>query len=174
MVSCAPLILDPSICNFLVGTIFPWIFSFAIVYGLVLRSKVFGETADTVARGVAGLIGVVVAFLVTMAAGPTIASFLTSVSGTVIMYATIILGIVMLFAIVNPGLLGEFKEWKGLAIIIVLILIAGLIVSGFTPGITTIQITQDLAVLLVTLLLLAGIVWFVTRGGGTPAPKTEG
>jgi hypothetical protein len=169
MVTCGTLITDPSICGFLINTIFPWVFSFAIIYGLVLATKVFGEPKDKSARGIAGLIGVVAAFLITMSAGATISSFLTAVSGTILMYATVILGIVMLFALVSPDLLSGFggkdaKGLKALALVIAFILVAGLIVSGFTPGITSIQITQDLVTLIVILLVVAGIVWFVVGG----------
>jgi len=160
MVTCEPLITDPSICNFLVGTILPWIFSFAIVYGLVLRSKVFGEASDAVARGISGIIGAVAAFLVTMAAGPSIGNFLTTISGSVVMYAAVILGIVMLFAIVNPELLRKYEGGKGLALIVCIIAVAGLVISYLTPGATPLRISQDLIVLIITLIVIAGVVWF--------------
>jgi len=164
MVYCEPLITDPNICNILVNVILPWIFSFAIIYGLVLRSKAFGDSADATNRGISGLMGAAGAFLIVLAVGPTIGAFLTSVSVTIVMYAAVILGIVMLFAIINPDLLREFTGTKGLIIIVSLILIGGLF-GGLYSSMTAIQVTQDLIVLIITLLLFIGIVWFVTQGG---------
>jgi len=173
MATCAPLISDPNICNILVGTILPWVFSFAIVYGLILRSKVFGEPSDPVSRGISGIIGVVAAFLITLTAGPAIGGFLTAISGTVVMYAAVILGMVMLFAIINPGLLRSYSGGKSLALIIAIIIVAGLIISFYTPGTTSFRITQDLVVLIITLLVIVGIVWLVVGGksGNSPAPS---
>ena len=166
MVSCAPLIASQSICELLFNTVFPWVFSFAIIYGLALRSNVFGGPETPAARGVSGIIGLVAGFLIVMAFGSSFGAFLAAVNGTIVMFAAVLLGIVLLFAMINPTLLGDFKGKQGLAVAAVLILIAGAIVSSFSlPTFSAIAFGQDMLALIIILIVVGTIVWFVSATG---------
>ena len=94
---------------------------------------------------------------------------------------SVILGIVMLFAIVNPELLRGYTGGKGLALIVCIIAVAGLVISYLTPGATPLRISQDLIVLIITLIVIAGVVWFAVglegkgeeKGGGEEESESE-
>lgn len=180
MVSCAPLIASQSICELLFNTVFPWIFSFAIFYGLLIKSNVFGNADSAVARGTSGIISIVAGFLIVIAFGPSFGAFLAAVNGTIVMFASVIIGIVMLFAIINPNLLAlkkgkdekEGPGWKNLAVVAAIILIAGAIISGFSlPTFTFMTFGMDLLALAIILIVIGALVWFVTATG--PREKKE-
>ncbi len=179
MVTCGNIITDPNICSMLFNTVFPWIFSFAIFYGLLIKSEIFGGADKPVARGVSGIIGIVAGFLIVVSFGPAFGAFLASVSGTIVMFASVIIGIVMLFTIINPDLLkgkGEFS-WAKLSVVAAIILIAGAIISGYSwPTFTFMTFGTDLLALAIILIIIGVLVWFVTAtgGGGTSEEnKTE-
>ena len=172
MVSCGTLITDPNICAMLFNIVFPWIFSFAIIYGIALRSNVFGSADTPAARGVSGIIGIVAGFFVVMTAGPSIGAFLASLSEAVVVFLSVLVGIVLVFAVINPKLLEALSGKEGLAIAAILILIAGIIISGYSTNFAFITLSGDLLALIIILIIIGALVWFVTAAPGEK-PKEQ-
>ncbi len=179
-------IAKPSVCRILYEFAFPWIFSFAIIFGLLLRSKIFGTSDDKTARGVSGIIGLVAGFLIVMTYGPTIGAFLAGITGTTVMYLTVIMGLILIITIVKPDWiigtgkdLGEgkgkdtgFSGWHAWALIIGLVILAWIIINGYVGGMNWFYFgfTQDLIALIIIFIVIGAMMWFITN---TETPKNE-
>src|SRR3972149_11152293 len=88
------------------GFLFPWIFAFAIFYGLLTKAKVFDNAK------VVGVLSLVAAFFVIGFGGPFLAGFFVNLFG----YATIIIAgilVIVLFLAMSGGdavkILGDNK-----------------------------------------------------------------
>ncbi|MCD6274798.1 MAG: hypothetical protein J7J15_02110 [Candidatus Aenigmarchaeota archaeon] len=170
MVYSFPLITDPNVLLYQV--VFPWIFCFAIIYGLLLRSKIFGEANDKTARGVSGIIGLVAGYLIVMGFGSSIGTFLANISASTVMFLTVIMGIVLVITLINPDFLTG-KELKkvsptSIGILVVIIVAAWLILSGIGSGIgwyNLYSFQQDILALIIVIIIIGIMMWFVTSGG---------
>jgi len=178
MVYSFPLITDPNVLLYQV--VFPWIFCFAIIYGLLLRSKIFGEATDKTARGVSGIIGLVAGYLIVMGFGPSIGAFLANISASTVMFLTVIMGIVLVITLINPDFLTG-KELKkvsptSIGILVVIIVAAWLILSGVGSGIGWYNLyffQQDLLALIIVLIVIGIMMWFVTSGGSADSSSNN-
>ncbi len=81
----------------------PWLFTFAIVYGLLIKANLF----DKVNKKVSGILAIVIAFFVSAYSGPLMASYFSTIFGGFSTVAAAILVVVMFAALVG------FKiEWS--------------------------------------------------------------
>ena len=172
--TCA-FIADQSICSLLYEVVFPWIFCFAVIFGLLLRSKIFGKEDNKTARGVSAIIGLVAGYLIVFGFGQTIGAFLAGITAGTVMFATVIIGIVLLITIINPEILSKYEGgWKSWVVIGGIILVAWLVLGGATIGFSY-QLTQDLIALIIILGVIGAVVWFVSATGdkGSNSPQNQ-
>lgn len=164
---CTYLGLSSGLCNMLFEVIFPWILSFAIIYGLLELSKPFGTTGGRIN----GIVALVLGFFVT-AFNPwrgSIGAFFTVASGTIMMFLVAILGLILVASLAGWNF---FKEWrdhsggKGFIVLIVLIFIAWLLLSGWLGGGLSVysMFKQDTMALIVLVAVIAAMWWFVGAG----------
>ncbi|OYT43358.1 MAG: hypothetical protein B6U88_01230 [Candidatus Aenigmarchaeota archaeon ex4484_56] len=164
MVYACAFIADQSVCSLLYEVVFPWIFCFAVIFGLLLKSKIFGKEDNKTARGVSAIIGLVAGYLIVIGFGSTIGAFLAGVTAGTVMFATVIIGIVLLITIINPGILSKYKGKEAWVVIGGIILIAWFVLSGATIGFGY-QLTQDLIALIIILGVIGAVAWFVNATG---------
>jgi len=169
-------IANPNVCRILYEFAFPWIFSFAIIFGLLLRSKIFGTSDDKTARGVSGIIGLVAGFLIVMTYGPTIGAFLAGITGTTVMYLTVIMGLILIITIVKPDWIDKFEGWHAWALIIGLVIITWLIINGSVSGMNWFYFgfTQDLIALIIIFIVIGAMMWFINSTDGNGGNNEEG
>jgi len=94
------------------GFLLPWIFMFAVTYGLLAKAKFFEDTK------IVGVISLVLAFFVVGFGGPWLAGFFVNLFG----YAAIIIAgllVIVLFITMSGGSIGKFFDNKGVAAILV-------------------------------------------------------
>ena len=149
-------IASPSVCRILYEFAFPWIFCFAIFFGLLLRAKIFGDEKDKTARGVSGIIGLVAGFLIVMAFGPAMGAFLSGITAATVMYLTVIMGLILVITIVKPDWIDKFDGWHAWALIIGLVILAWMVINSVTMGVNWFYFgfTQDLIALIIMVMLL--------------------
>src|SRR3989338_10453648 len=93
-------ILGPEFYGFLL----PWIFTFAIVYGLLGKIHLFGEKDKNKKSDKINIaLAFVIAFFVTGAAGPQLAAFFINLFGGAAVYLAGILVIILFLAIIGKG-----------------------------------------------------------------------
>jgi hypothetical protein len=147
------------------GFLLPWIFTFAIVYGLLLKLNVF-EKKEKISLALA----FVIAFFVTGAAGPQMAAFFINLFGGAAMYLAGILVLILFMTLVGY----DFKKLSGGIYIIVIIVIAIALFLGSTGMfVGHIVIGSDIATLAFWLIIIAIAVYMIAGksgdGGGAPA-----
>ena len=156
----------------------PWLFAFAVIYGLLYKAGIFGS----INKRISGILAFVIAFFVAGWGGRAIADFLRNLfAGTSIVIAAVIS--IILFV----ALLGfTEKDWKGksnkaiyiaIAIGVVLFIIATTgdsVLGGSRLGLFGID-APVLALVMIILLIIAVI--FITSGkeeeGGVKPEKKE-
>ena len=94
-------ILGPEFYGFLL----PWIFTFAIVYGLLLKANLFGGK-DSKGKNdkISIALAFVIAFFVTGAAGPQLAAFFINLFGGAAVYLAGILVIILFLSLIGYNL----------------------------------------------------------------------
>ena len=170
--ACTVLGISGHLCTILYELIFPWILTFAIVFGLLIKSGIF-KTQDTkTGRGVSGIISLAIAFFLVAFTpwGSSIGQFFVAASGTTMLFLTAILGIMLVITLISPKTVSEefMKSWKAPVTIIVIIFVAWLIIGGaFGGGISWYYtgMMQDLVALVIILIMSCVILWFVTSSG---------
>ncbi len=95
------------------GFLLPWIFSFAIVYGLLAKANIF----DKVNRQVSVALAFVIAFFVTGIGGAQLASFFTTLFGGASVFLAGILVIVLFTSMLWTDKKESFlhKSWVPIA-----------------------------------------------------------
>lgn len=148
----------------------PWLFVFAIVYGLLERAKLFGGINSRVAA----VLALVIAFFVAGYAGPAISAFFATLFPGATMILSLILVFVMFWLLLKPA--DEKDAMKSLLggklffiLLAVLLLIGAWVVLGGSFG--GIVITEQIWSIVFFLVVIALVVWFV--GGARPEPKKQ-
>lgn len=139
------------------GFLLPWIFTFAIVYGLLTKAKLFGDVNSKISVALA----FVMAFFVTAAGGPQLADFFITLFGGASAFLAGIIVIILFVAILGYGEPGKFKHWGALAAVIVIGAALFLVSSGSLGG--YIAVSSDMASLVFWLVIIVVAVWFVTK-----------
>lgn len=155
-------ILGPNFTNFLL----PWIFTFAIVYGLLSKANIFG----TANQKISVALSFVIAFFVTVTGGPQIGAFFINLFGGA---ATFIAGILVILLFLT--LVGEFPLAQGktmsagiLAALVILGVILFLISQGPVSGF---RLDQQTASLIFWAVVILAVIYYVAHGG-TTTPAT--
>jgi hypothetical protein len=137
------------------GFFLPWIFTFAIVYGLLAKLNLFGGKNDKISMALA----FVIAFFVSAVGGPQLALFFTSIFGGAAMFLAGIL-VIILFA----ALLGHTDHSKNLwALIIVAIIGIFLFLTSSNQFISISVIGPDVAGMIFWLVIIIVAIYFVTN-----------
>lgn len=105
------------------GFFLPWIFSFAIVYGLLLKVNVFGGDNNRISAALA----FVVAFFVAGVGGPQLALFFTNLFGGTAVFLAGILVIILFTALLNRPILQNTAAF-------VVVIILGILLFLFSSG----------------------------------------
>jgi hypothetical protein len=144
----------------------PWLFTFAVVYGLLMKASLFGSDVN---KKVSGVVALVLAFFIAPAAGPQLTAFFTSL-GTGI--TVVLAGIVtfVLFAVIL-GVEGKFRDkgptlWFAIGAAVVVFLMS----TGGTLGILPRTLGGNTLMSILFVLVLLAVVWFVVKGDGGSAP----
>jgi len=151
------------------GFFLPWIFSFAIVYGLLSKVKLFGEQNKRVSVALA----FVVAFFVTGVGGIQLAAFFTTIFGGASMFLAGILVIILFAAMLGYG--GGDKKFMHTAALIVVIVIGVFLFLASSGQFIALQIIgPGIAGIVFWLVIIIVAIWFVTqegKGEGEPQEK---
>lgn len=140
------------------GFLLPWIFSFAIVYGLLSKLSIFGEKA---APKVNIALSFVIAFFVTGIAGTQLATFFTSLFGGASIFLAGIL-VIILFA----AMLGQHNALnKTAAVIVVIIIGVVLFLSSSGTIVGRVWVNSQTASLLFWLVIIIVAAYLITREG---------
>ncbi len=150
----------------------PWVFAFAIVYGLLIVANLFGDANKKVSAAIA----LVVAFFVTAYGGPMMASFFTSIFGGATIILAGILVVVLLVAMVGfkPADAGGLKRNSVLIALVIIGVILFIVSTGVASGIGYWGLmSPDLLALILVLIIIVAAVYLITRpegGGKAEAP----
>ncbi|MDI6721770.1 MAG: hypothetical protein QMD85_05230, partial [Candidatus Aenigmarchaeota archaeon] len=101
------------------GFLLPWIFTFAIIYGLLIKTNLFG---DKVNRQVSVALAFVIAFFVTGIGGPQLAAFFTNLFGGASVFLAGILVLVIFTSLLANKKEESFlhKSWIPIAAVILI------------------------------------------------------
>ena len=153
-------ILGPEFYGFLL----PWIFTFAIVYGLLMKLNLFEKVNAKVSIALA----FVIAFFVTGAAGPQLAAFFINLFGGASVYLAGIL-VILLFM----SMLG-YTGYKHILYVIVVIVIGIFLFLGSTGSfIGYTVVSADVAVLAFWIVIIIVAVYLVTKEPPASAPASK-
>lgn len=148
------------------GFFLPWIFTFAIVYGLLLKVAPFGGES----KRISGALAFVIAFFVTGVGGPQLAGFFTSLFGGASMFLAGILVIILFAALI--GVKAERYQNLGALAIVIIIGIA-LFLGSSTSFFAVSFIGPDIATAIFWLVIIVVAIYFVMHEAkeGAPAGK---
>lgn len=136
------------------GFLLPWIFTFAVMFGLLLKSKVLGDN-----KRIAGVVSVVIAFFVVGFGGPGIASFFVGLFGL----ASIVLAgilVIALFLAISGTDISKIADNKAIVYAIVGI---GIVVFFTAAGSFGIRISDSTIAIIFMLLVLVVAIAFITK-----------
>lgn len=152
------------------GFLLPWIFTFAIVYGLLMKANLFNSASSRVNVALA----FVIAFFVTGVGGPQLASFFVTLFGGTSVFLAGILVFLLFLALV--GVHGDEKKgwYKGVTAFIVLLVIAvALFLSSSGFGGLGVFVDTATAALAFWVIVIIAAAWLITREGGTASTGEE-
>ncbi len=137
------------------GFLLPWIFMFAVVYGLLIKAKFFEDTK------IIGVVSLVVAFFVVGFGGPWLASFFVNLFG----YAAVIIAgilVIVLFITMSGGSIGKIFDNRGMAAVLIGI---GIIVFFIALGGLRVIISDAVIGIIFIIILMAVAVYFIAGNG---------
>ena len=152
------------------GFLLPWIFTFAIVYGLIVKANIFG---DQQTKKIGAALAFVAAFFVTAVGGPQLAAFFTTLFGGASIFLAGILVVIIFVAMVDQ----HQKLTTNVAVLGVLILIAIFLFLSSSGTIVGISIDSQTATLIFWGVILLAVVWYIMKpeggqpAGGAPKPN---
>jgi len=139
------------------GFLLPWVFVFAVTFGILVKSKAFGED-----QRISAVVAVVLGFFVVGFGGPFLAEFFVTIFGVAAMVIAGILIVVLFMGMAGIGLdkISNNKAavafFVGIAIIIFFIALGGLFVD----------IDQDTAAIILIMIVLVAAIAFLTGVNG--------
>lgn len=164
---CSMLGINAGACGILYEIIFPWIVTFAIIFGLSLKLNIFGDSKDKTARGVSGLVALSIGFFLVAFTplGRTVGGFFIWFSGNIVIFLFVLLGILLAVGLTNPKMMPEKfdNKWAGVAAGLVIILFAWIILGG-NPSRFGISMGGLFALALI--LAVIGGMWYIVDKGG--------
>ena len=135
------------------GFLLPWVFTFAIVFGLLAKSKIFGDDAR-----ISAVVAIVVGFFVVGYGGPGLASFFVNIFGIAAAVLAGILVLVLFMGMAGMPLDQLTKSKPALALIIgIAVLVFALAAGAWTAVVdpTTIAIVLILIVMAAAVVFIA-------------------
>lgn len=157
-----PSLLGPEFYGF----ILPFIFSFAIVYGLLLKANLFGKN-----ERIAPILALVIAFFVTAVGGPTLAAFFTNLFGGASLFLGGILVFILLVTLVGRG---DYVQKTAVLVVVVLIAIFLFLTSSSGTGFIGIAIDSTTATLAFALVVIILAMYYITRPESQAPAKEAG
>lgn len=137
------------------GFFLPWIFVFAVVYGLLLKLGTFPKNIN-------GAIALVVAFFASAVGGVQLAGFFTALFGGASMFLAGIL-VIMLFAMMIGVKIEKGKQT--VALIIVVLIGAGLFLASSGNFLAVSVIGPDFASMVFWIIIIIAAFYLVTSKG---------
>lgn len=134
------------------GFLLPWLLMFAVVYGLLLKSKALGENQKII-----GVVALVAAFFVVGYGGPLVGTFFQNLFGI----AAMILGgiiVIVLFVSMAGGDITKLVENKAILALLAGVGVIVLVVALGTFGMT---INSDVAAAIFMVIVMAIAVYFI-------------
>lgn len=169
-----------TLCQMLYEQVLPFLFSFAVIYALVLKTKVLGDEEKRYVRGAAAIISLVLSFFIitttpySLGLGATFAQLFANVSGTTVTFLVVILGILIVLGLfgIEASAFSDIANWKkfilpGIAVLFVLWVLAG---GAMGYGIYSIY---DILWTVIILGIVLYAVWLVVGGSGGGAPEEK-
>lgn len=164
----------------------PFVLMFAIFYGLLSKSKLFGEAKEKRVRNINIFVSIVAALFVMVytPAGISLTEFFgTFFTQTMVALTTILCFALILFMLLPVGSIEDmFKEpgkymkyiipIAALIMIFVFVSAGGLELFGIyigkpgMPGLPEIEISTEDIVLVFLILVFVLVIWFISRDGG--------
>ena len=134
------------------GFVLPWLLIFAVVYGLLIGVKAFGDN-----KKVSGVVALVFAFFITAYTG--IGSFFVNLFGFASIFLAIALVVILFIAFAGFELKANIETFIIVAIIalIIFFVLGGGIISG-------IALTDESIAVLFIIIFMALVVLFLTKG----------
>jgi hypothetical protein len=156
----------------------PFIMMFAIFYGLLYKTKIFGDpTKERASRTISLVIALAASsyIMVFTPAGVTISGFLSSYFSKTLVVVLALLGVLIVFYllmnILKPEAKWDLSKLGWLALLLAVVLGIGIFISSgggkIFPGVGNINIGIDsgsLAVIVV-IILTGLVIWFMISGG---------
>lgn len=158
-----PFQFGPDFTNFLL----PWIFTFAIVYGLLMKIDIFGTNVN---QKVSVALAFVIAFFVSATGGPQLGAFFTSLFGGASTFLAGILVVILFVTMVGF----KFNENKQNTMALGLVVIIGVVLFLAAQGnISGFRLDQNTSSLIFWAVVVLAVIYYVAHGGetkATPAP----
>ncbi len=148
----------------------PWIFTFAVVYGLLMVVKIFGD--DKLNQKISATIALVAAFFATAFAGRAMAMFFASLFGNAVIILAGILVIGLLLAMVGIKFNQDDKlGLKRKSVMIVLIIIGIILFIASTGAASGIGywalLSPDMIALIIVLIVIIAAVHMIVSDSGS-------
>ena len=133
------------------GFLLPWVLMFAITFGALMKSKVFGED-----KRIMGVISLVVAFFVVGFGGAAFGQFFVGLFGVASMILAAIL-VIVLFVTMSGGDISKLMESKALVA-----LVGGIsLIIVFTLAGGTVFLSNDVVAMLFIVVIMGIAVYFI-------------
>lgn len=168
----------------------PFILMFAVIYGLLVKSKIFGEGKPASTINLVIALAVSAFIMIYPATGVTIAGFIAKLFGQTFVVVLTIISFLIVLGLIVPSLTGVHlgsemigKKWIPLIIFIILALAITVFISSggywIFPGVKSPWALSwsfklpsgEIIAIIVMIVLLLFIIWFVARGEGGGKPK---
>jgi hypothetical protein len=144
----------------------PWLFTFAVVYGLLSVTKIFGDKTPRIATALA----LVIAFFVTGYSGQMLSNFFTNLFGGATMIIAGIL-VVLLFATMVGFKSENMKDMKRMGVLVILLIIGivlWLLSTGVAKGFGFLPLmSPDVIALILVMVVIVIAIWAIVREPGT-------
>jgi len=147
-------LLGPNFINFLL----PWIFTFAIVYGLLMKANIFG---DKVNAKVSVALAFVIAFFVTAVGGPQIGALFVNLFGGA---ATFIAGILVVILFITMVGYKTAESDKVPKIVLGALVILGVILFMISQGpVGAFRLDSQTASLIFWAVVILSVIFYVSQ-----------
>ena len=136
------------------GFLLPWIFTFVVLFALLMKSKALGEDQKII-----GIVSIAVAFFVVAFGGPAMARFFTNFFGIMSIVLAGVLGVILVIGLTGADVSKTLNTKSVLAVL------AGVVIVVFviSLGAYGINIGSTIVSLIFILALLALAVMFITK-----------
>ena len=170
-----------TLCQMLYEQVLPFLFSFAVIYALVLKTGIFGDESKKYVRGAAAIVSLVLSFFLitttpySLGLGTTFAQLFANVSGTTVTFLVVILGVLVILGLFGIGSeeLKNADNWKKFVIPGIIIVFVLWLLGGGAAGYGMYSI-YDIVWTVIILGIVLFAVWLVVGGEGKEgAPQQQ-